>query len=64
MTNTNKKTTYTNEEERMEATVTETDKGYRVNLKDLDSGNILPICTIYPDEKKAIEHAKEIAGVK
>lgn len=55
--------TFKNEEDNIEVGVAKITSGYSVTLKDLDSGEVLPFATIYPDEGTAIQKAKEIAKV-
>jgi hypothetical protein len=56
--------TFKDVEDNMEARVAKVKGGYSVTLKDLDSGEVVPFGTIYPDEETAIQKAKEIAKVK
>jgi len=55
--------TFRNEEDGTEARVAKVEKGYSVTLKDLDSGEVVPVANIYPDLETAIMKAKEAAGV-
>jgi hypothetical protein len=56
--------TFKDVEDNMEARVAKIKGGYSVTLKDLDSGEVVPFGTIYPDEQTAIAKAKEAAHIK
>jgi len=56
--------TFTNLEDQVETYVTEaTDGGFRVSMKDLDSGEFLPITYGLKTEAKAIEKAQYLINI-
>lgn len=57
--------TYTahNATDNVTACVTQTARGFVVQLIDDDSGNVLPIARIYPDRAAAVAYADILAGI-
>ena len=54
--------TFKNKADGVEAIVAKIDKGFSVVLKDMDSGNTLPLAQIFKTEADAMKRAKEIVA--